>query len=134
MEDHEYRLLQIPDLFERATALGIQTQRFPIRDVDAPPAATMASFRQLIADILSAAGQGDTVVIHCRRAASVAPAWWRRAASSRSVAAPTKGHRHRSARPSRSGRGARAGTLGGRLLGSHGTDPATSQPENGPPR
>jgi protein-tyrosine phosphatase len=66
MEAHEYRALGIRDLVMRATAHGIAVRRFPIRDVDAPPASAMRRFLTLIAAILDEVRAGKTVVIHCR--------------------------------------------------------------------
>lgn len=66
MEAHEYRELHIADLTERAEKYGIAVHRFPIRDVDAPPAEAMTHFVELIESILGDVRAGKTVVIHCR--------------------------------------------------------------------
>jgi protein-tyrosine phosphatase len=66
MEPHEYDWLGIADLFERASEHGIDTIRFPIEDASVPSPEEMPRFAELIQQILSAAGAGKTVVIHCR--------------------------------------------------------------------
>ncbi len=66
MEDHEYAMLQIPELQARAEAAGLDVRRFPIRDVDAPKAAQMAEFATLVDNIVEAARAGQHVIIHCR--------------------------------------------------------------------
>jgi protein-tyrosine phosphatase len=66
MEAHEYVLLRIEDLFDRARAFGIETVHFPIVDVDAPTPGEMPEFAKLVERILVAARAGQTVVIHCR--------------------------------------------------------------------
>jgi protein-tyrosine phosphatase len=66
MEPHEYRLLKIADLPERASHYGIAVRRFPIPDVDAPPPASMTRFLALVKAILNDVDAGKTVVIHCR--------------------------------------------------------------------
>ena len=66
LEEHEPRMLHIPDLLERARAAGLETEWFPIRDVDAPPQSAMPEFHALVTRILDAARVGKTVAIHCR--------------------------------------------------------------------
>jgi len=66
MEPHEYRLLKIAHLSERASHHGIAVRRFPIPDVDAPPPASMGRFLALVRAILNNVDAGKTVVIHCR--------------------------------------------------------------------
>jgi protein-tyrosine phosphatase len=66
MEPHEYRFLKIADLSERASNHGIAVCRFPIPDVDAPPATSMSSFLALVRTILNDVDAGRTVIIHCR--------------------------------------------------------------------
>jgi protein-tyrosine phosphatase len=59
-------MLQVPDLLERASALGIETLWFPIRDGAAPRPEQVVAFDAMVQRVLEAAGAGDTVVIHCR--------------------------------------------------------------------
>lgn len=66
LEAHEYEMLEIADLFQRARALGIRTVHFPIEDAGAPPRDAMAGFGELVAEIVAVARAGETVVIHCR--------------------------------------------------------------------
>ncbi len=66
MEAHEYRELHIADLTERAEKYGIAVRRFPIRDVDAPPAETMVRFLELAQSILQDVRTGRIVVVRCR--------------------------------------------------------------------
>ncbi|MEO9193529.1 MAG: ADP-ribosylglycohydrolase family protein, partial [Polyangia bacterium] len=64
LEPHEYELLHIPQLIERALAQGMETMRVPMKDVSVPK-----SPRELdgpVIEILSRVAQGATVVIHCR--------------------------------------------------------------------
>ncbi len=66
MQAHEYDMLQIANLVERARAHGIAVRRFPIRDVSAPPARAMTRFIRMIEAIVDDVRAGRTVVIHCR--------------------------------------------------------------------
>ena len=66
MQAHEYEMLQIANLVERARAHGIAVRRFPIVDVSAPPARAMARFIRMIEAIVDDVRAGRTVVIHCR--------------------------------------------------------------------
>lgn len=66
MEDHEDAMLEIPDLFDRAQAFGMDTHHLPIRDVSVPrpgqATETLALSDRVIADLRA----GKTVVAHCR--------------------------------------------------------------------
>ena len=66
IEDHEFDLLGIPDLVERAQAHGMRVRRFPIRDVSVPSAAASRDYAALI-DALHAEVVGSrNVTVHCR--------------------------------------------------------------------
>lgn len=64
IESHEFDLLKIPDLFEQAEARGMQVRHFPIPDFGVPR--SIAPFAELVEDILAAAKDGKTIVIHCK--------------------------------------------------------------------
>ncbi|NJL23310.1 MAG: protein phosphatase [Leptolyngbyaceae cyanobacterium SM1_3_5] len=64
IEAHELELLQIPDLFEQAEARGMQVRHFPIPDFGVPR--SIDQFALLVQDILAAATEGKTIVIHCK--------------------------------------------------------------------
>ena len=64
IEKHEFDLLEIPDLLERASAHGLETAWFPIPDLGAPP--SLDGLAKLVDGILAAAEAGRTVVVHCR--------------------------------------------------------------------
>jgi protein-tyrosine phosphatase len=66
MEDFEYPLLEIADLFSQAESQGVEVVHYPIRDVSVPPADAMAGFASLISDITARLASGETVVAHCR--------------------------------------------------------------------
>jgi protein-tyrosine phosphatase len=66
MEEHEYRNLAIPELFEKDRIGGIDVLRFPIRDVNVPREAEAEEYRVLIATIIERLKRGETVVVHCR--------------------------------------------------------------------
>ena len=64
LEPHEYELLQIPLLIDRALAHGMETMRVPIKDVSVPK--SPRALDGAVGEILSRVAQGATVVIHCR--------------------------------------------------------------------
>lgn len=64
IESHEFDLLKIPDLFEQAEARGMQVRHFPIPDFGVPRSIDL--FAELVQDILAAATEGKTIVIHCK--------------------------------------------------------------------
>ncbi len=66
MELPEYEWLGIPDLFERATAHGIETVHFPIEDAGTPQPDAMPRFAEVISRIVGEVRAGRTAVIHCR--------------------------------------------------------------------
>lgn len=66
LELDEYERLAIGNLFARAAHYGIQTVHFPIEDVNAPPAEAMPRFAALVQQVVAAARDAKTVVIHCR--------------------------------------------------------------------
>lgn len=64
IEEPEFAELGIPDLRERAEALGMRSRWFPIPDFHAPT--SMAALSQLVSTILTDLQQGDRVVLHCK--------------------------------------------------------------------
>ena len=66
LEHHEYGLLEVPELLERAEAIGLNVHHFPIPDVSVPPPETAAAFGALVAGIRSELDAGKRVVVHCR--------------------------------------------------------------------
>jgi len=64
IEKDEFDLLEIPDLLQRASAHGLETEWFPIPDLGAPP--ILDGLAKLVDRILAAAAAGRTVVVHCR--------------------------------------------------------------------
>jgi predicted protein tyrosine phosphatase len=66
MERHEHELLGIPDLLERALAMGIDVRWFPIQDVSVPEPGRIDAFVELIDGVEAALHAGRTVVVHCR--------------------------------------------------------------------
>ncbi len=66
MEPHEYELLQIPELSERAHTLGISVRSFPIVDLGVPKPERMHELVLLVEALVCEAKAGKTIVIHCR--------------------------------------------------------------------
>jgi len=66
MEDFEYSMLGIPDLFEEARARGIEVIRLPIVDTSVPKPSDLPAVRELVQRIRDALSAGRNVVIHCR--------------------------------------------------------------------
>lgn len=66
MEEHEYAMLEIPALRDRATAAGLEVVWFPIEDVSVPARAELGAFTRFIAGLTTALRGGKTVVVHCR--------------------------------------------------------------------
>jgi len=66
MEDHEYDLLEIPDLRARARDTGLEVRHYPIPDESVPPPWREDDFAQLIAGIRRSLDDGRRVVVHCR--------------------------------------------------------------------
>jgi protein-tyrosine phosphatase len=64
LEEHELRLLRIPNLPARAEAHGLGTEWFPFEDGGVP--ADEPGLWSLVDRILDAVRPGRTVVIHCR--------------------------------------------------------------------
>lgn len=64
LELHEFELLEIPNLFSQAQLRGMQVRHFPIPDFSVPY--SMHSLTLLVQDVLAAAAEGKTVVIHCK--------------------------------------------------------------------
>jgi protein-tyrosine phosphatase len=66
LEPHEYELLKIPDLLDRARERGMRVRHLPIRDVSVPGSAKRGEFAGLVDEIVSELEDGHTVVTHCR--------------------------------------------------------------------
>jgi protein-tyrosine phosphatase len=66
LEPHEYELLKIPDLLDRARERGMRVRHLPIRDVSVPGGAKRGEFAGLIDEIVGELEAGNTVVTHCR--------------------------------------------------------------------
>jgi protein-tyrosine phosphatase len=66
MERHEYTLLEIPDLVDRATAIGIAVEQFPIANASVPRPDQVLAFDALVAGIRSELEAGKRVVLQCR--------------------------------------------------------------------
>ncbi|MBD1910918.1 MULTISPECIES: cyclin-dependent kinase inhibitor 3 family protein [unclassified Leptolyngbya] len=64
LEAHEMPQLQIAGLLHEVERYGMRSRWFPIPDFSTPP--SLPEFAGLVHDILTLAGQGETVVIHCK--------------------------------------------------------------------
>lgn len=64
MEEHEYPLLQIADLRERAADYGIEVLWFPIGDGSCPR--SIEEFGGAVERVVAALRSGKTVVVHCK--------------------------------------------------------------------
>jgi ADP-ribosyl-[dinitrogen reductase] hydrolase len=52
LEPHEYALLKVPDLLDRARACGMRVRHLPIRDVNVPGSEKRGEFAGLIDEIV----------------------------------------------------------------------------------
>jgi protein-tyrosine phosphatase len=66
LEPHEYALLKVPDLLDRARERGMRVRHLPIRDVNVPGSEKRGEFSALVAEIVGELEAGHTVVAHCR--------------------------------------------------------------------
>jgi protein-tyrosine phosphatase len=66
LEPHEYGLLKIPDLLDRARERGMRVRHLPIRDVNVPGSEKRGEFEGLVDEIVDELEAGKTVVAHCR--------------------------------------------------------------------
>jgi hypothetical protein len=66
MERHEFGLLDVPDLLERAAAAGFDVHHFPMPAASVTPPAGAVAFGALVAGIRSALDGGKRVVLQCR--------------------------------------------------------------------
>ncbi len=64
IEDHEFRVLRIPDLVKRAEARGLEVIQCPIVDGGVP--STLGKVEPLVEQILARGAAGRRVVIHCQ--------------------------------------------------------------------
>jgi protein-tyrosine phosphatase len=66
IEDHEFDLLNVPDLGERAVDFGLQWYHLPIVDTSVPDARFESAWPTAGEELRAALHNGDNVVIHCR--------------------------------------------------------------------
>lgn len=66
IEDHEFELLEVPDLGLRAREVGLAWHPLPIRDVDVPGEAFEAGWRVEGPALLASLRRGERIVVHCR--------------------------------------------------------------------
>jgi protein-tyrosine phosphatase len=66
LEPHEYALLKVPDLLDRARECGMRVRHLPIRDVSVPASEKRGEFAGLVDEIVGELEAGHTVVTHCR--------------------------------------------------------------------
>lgn len=66
MDRHEYGLLGVPDLLERAAAAGLETYDFAIATSSVPPPDLSTAFGALVAGVRSELDAGRNVVVQCR--------------------------------------------------------------------
>lgn len=64
LETEEMAQLGIPDLLQKANALGIETTHFPVDDNGKPE--SMERFQQVVASAVAALEAGETVLVHCK--------------------------------------------------------------------
>jgi len=64
IEEHEMKLLQIPDLLTRAPQHGMAVDHFPLPDMSVPP--SMDALHAQVETIIKALENGSNVVVHCR--------------------------------------------------------------------
>lgn len=66
IEDHEFDLLEVPDLGARARALGLHWLHLPITDVSVPAPEFEAAWPTHGADMIERLRKGESIVLHCR--------------------------------------------------------------------
>jgi len=66
IEDHEFELLKVPDLGQRARALELEWHHLPIRDVSIPDWRFDAGWQTAGPRLASMLQDGRRVVVHCR--------------------------------------------------------------------
>lgn len=66
MQEHEFGLLQVPDLCRRARKWGMAWLHMPIVDVSIPGPAFEQTWSTHGADILSRLCSGESIALHCR--------------------------------------------------------------------
>ena len=66
IEDHEFELLGIPDLVERAERRGMRVRRFAIRDVSVPEHDEATAFGDVVEHAYGDLTAGRNVTVHCR--------------------------------------------------------------------
>jgi protein-tyrosine phosphatase len=64
IEDHELKMLEIPDLVQKAEARGMHVERYPIKDMGVP--SDMAKTRDVVKKIAAHLKNDENVIIHCR--------------------------------------------------------------------
>lgn len=66
IEDHEFELLEVPDLGQRAGEFGLAWHHLPIRDVDIPDEAFESGWKKTGPGLLDLLRRGERIVVHCR--------------------------------------------------------------------
>jgi ADP-ribosyl-[dinitrogen reductase] hydrolase len=66
IEDHEFRMLKVPDLGQRIRARGIDWYHLPIVDVSVPDARFETDWREAGPTLKGHLEAGDRVLVHCR--------------------------------------------------------------------
>ncbi|NHQ75760.1 ADP-ribosyl-(dinitrogen reductase) hydrolase [Roseovarius gahaiensis] len=66
IEDHEFKMLGVPELGEAVKARGIDWFHFPIRDLDTPTDDDMGTWAAISAQLHATLERGGRVLVHCR--------------------------------------------------------------------
>ncbi len=66
LEDHEFEILGVPNLGQRAQARGLEWHHFPIPDVRVPGSEAMRHWPRVSTRLHSLLDDGRHVLIHCR--------------------------------------------------------------------
>jgi ADP-ribosyl-[dinitrogen reductase] hydrolase len=66
IEAHEFELLRVPDLGERARDVGLDWHHLPIKDVSVPDERFEGGWREAGPGILARLREGERIVVHCR--------------------------------------------------------------------
>jgi len=65
MEHHEFAMLEVPDLLERAEAVGLEVHHFPISEASVPAGDQAPAFGALVAGVRSELDAGKRVAVQC---------------------------------------------------------------------
>lgn len=66
IEDHEFEMLDVPELGEAVKARGIEWVQFPIRGLDTPTDEAMGTWAAISAQLHATLERGGRVLVHCR--------------------------------------------------------------------